>query len=823
MKLSTLLGFLISGYSAAAYCGTVVQSGTDTANTLHYDRAVDYSTEHKGRGVVVLVGGAVAYERYDNGGAAAAPVHIHSSTKAFWCPAAAAMIDDGLLSSFDELAADTLTEWKSDPRRSRITVRHLLSLTSGLAGNVRELQGVNAPGEDRYALAIDLESVREPGDTFNYGPSQFYVFGVIMSRKLAKTGESPVDYLRRRILDPIGVDVPRWQKDRAGNPNMPNGAYITAMDWATYGQFVLQEGEWHGRQIVPRELIRECFEPTPVNPGHGLAFWLNRPHGVAAGGGQTLRGTETSGFVYSAGLTDIIAALGAGKNRMYIVPSLDMVIARQAEGEQVRGYSDDEFLSLLFTGQGSPAVAASATTPTSSGTSGRSRVSGMIDRFDRDGDGGLSPDELPGRNSRLQQSFSGLDRNGDGVLSEDELERVANRAQRSDRAGQRNGQSGRTQRRSPSSRSAQRSSGNVTPKFVETERVARLTPAGVSYIDPEFLAGEALVTFQHRDEVWVGELDPVTGLFVSNEGRNHFIDSGAARLGATYNGPEFGLDANGWAVYYAKEDGGEIQIWQAYLRDGVADSRPLTSGARHQTQILSKNASSDTTRLLVIRGSWQDGVAVWFDADDPSREHEFDIVEPGSISVRWIDGTSLLTWSQRTGSERGQLAIYDTDKDEVVAITRDAGHKTDPYGWIAPEFGDELLVLAIVDDREIAVYRDVGDRYWERILTLGPPPASRNRVVGSAEPFVVGGKSYLSLSIKSEDARIGNFDDGEIWVFGIEEDPAERTVIRCDDGQYPAPRFDPESWVGSEAFIYYSVLNGRVFEIRRCRTGLTAD
>lgn len=84
----------------------------------NYQRAADYSAKLDGHAVLILVDGQVVFERYDNGHIAAEPHLIHSATKTFWGAVVAAMIEDGLISSLDELVSDTITEcgkWGASP------------------------------------------------------------------------------------------------------------------------------------------------------------------------------------------------------------------------------------------------------------------------------------------------------------------------------------------------------------------------------------------------------------------------------------------------------------------------------------------------------------------------------------------------------------------------------------------------------------------------------------------------------------------------------------------------------------------------------------
>jgi CubicO group peptidase (beta-lactamase class C family) len=93
--------------------------------------AAAYSAAREGVSFVVLVDRRVVFEEYANG-ASAASAHEHASgTKSFSGVMAAAAVKDGLL-ALDERVSDTLPEWRSDPRKREVTLRQLLSLTSGV-------------------------------------------------------------------------------------------------------------------------------------------------------------------------------------------------------------------------------------------------------------------------------------------------------------------------------------------------------------------------------------------------------------------------------------------------------------------------------------------------------------------------------------------------------------------------------------------------------------------------------------------------------------------------------------------------------------------
>src|SRR5207245_3726454 len=87
-------------------------------------RAAKYSESQRGISMLVMQNGRTVFERYANGGLPDGKWPIFSGTKSFWGIAALYAVHDGL-TKLDYHAADQITEWKSDPRKSQITVRQL--------------------------------------------------------------------------------------------------------------------------------------------------------------------------------------------------------------------------------------------------------------------------------------------------------------------------------------------------------------------------------------------------------------------------------------------------------------------------------------------------------------------------------------------------------------------------------------------------------------------------------------------------------------------------------------------------------------------------
>ena len=258
---------------------------------------------------------------------------------------AAAAVTDGML-TLDEAVSDTLTEWQSDPEKCAITVRQLLSMTSGVPSEIGK--------PPSYAAALDVPLIAEPGEKFLYGPVPMQIFGEFMRRKLEDAGYSPdpLAYLDARILKPIGITDYKWRKGKDGNPLMPQGAILSADQWAKYGEFVLHRGNVNGEQMVDKAAFDELFAGSQANPAYGLTWWLGRATStndpVTANSDLTSRLEELP--------PDIVFAAGAGDQRLYVIPSLNMVIVRQAKldiasliaNKGKSEWSDTDFLTMLL-------------------------------------------------------------------------------------------------------------------------------------------------------------------------------------------------------------------------------------------------------------------------------------------------------------------------------------------------------------------------------------------------------------------------------------------------------------------------------------------
>jgi CubicO group peptidase (beta-lactamase class C family) len=161
-------------------------------------------------------------------------------------------------------------------------------------------------------------------------------------------GESPTYYLERRILRKIGLGPQRYLEDRAGNPLLASGFVLTARDWAKMGALVLRGGS----PVVSKQLLAQSWRGSAANPMFGFGWWNNR----AAPSGREIDVERAIDAHWSASdwrkaclcrdaPSDLVACIGSEHQRLYVIPSLRLIVVRQGDGGS---FSDGTFLRLLL-------------------------------------------------------------------------------------------------------------------------------------------------------------------------------------------------------------------------------------------------------------------------------------------------------------------------------------------------------------------------------------------------------------------------------------------------------------------------------------------
>ncbi|OGZ07723.1 MAG: hypothetical protein A3C93_06565 [Candidatus Lloydbacteria bacterium RIFCSPHIGHO2_02_FULL_54_17] len=313
---------------------TLASSTFPTLQRSDIQAALDYSASHKGEEVLIFQDGRVVAHESENGFKKGTPHRLASGTKSFSGIILAALIDDGIVPSFDAFVSGVISEWQNDgeyPAKAEVTLRQLLTLSSGLDPGVI----ASVPTYDE-AIAYPLLSKNR--GVFQYGPAPFQVFGEYVKRVVTPHGYADAyDYLTRRVLNPIGLSVGRWSIRTPGEPGMPSGAYLTATEWVKLGEFMRNGGAFNGTPLIRADLLKELTEPSSEkHPGYGITFWLTSDSAGAMLGSAD-SGVAIPGHGYSAA--------GAGNQRLIVLPDHGVVVARFGDGGP---WEDKVFIDLLL-------------------------------------------------------------------------------------------------------------------------------------------------------------------------------------------------------------------------------------------------------------------------------------------------------------------------------------------------------------------------------------------------------------------------------------------------------------------------------------------
>lgn len=225
--------------------------------------------------LLVLSNGGVLCRCSAPGYDGAIPHLAHSMSKTVTGMAIGLLIGEGRL-SLDRRVTDILPEYPVRDKRLRaLTVRHLLTMQSGVKFN--EGGVVTEANWTETFFASPLAAA--PGTVFHYNSMNSYILSVILHRI---TGEGLVDYLQPRLFEPLHIDRPLWQLGPEGVECGGWGLFLTDDSWGKLGILLSSGGTFEGRRILPADFVKEMTAPhvkTPEALGdfdYGFHVWVGR-------------------------------------------------------------------------------------------------------------------------------------------------------------------------------------------------------------------------------------------------------------------------------------------------------------------------------------------------------------------------------------------------------------------------------------------------------------------------------------------------------------------------------------------------------------------
>jgi CubicO group peptidase (beta-lactamase class C family) len=113
---------------------------------------------------------------------------------------------------------------------------------------------------------------------------------------------------------------------------------MTARDWSIFGDFIANHGNVGNKSVIASDSLAQCFIGSKENPAYGLTWWLKKPVSASISRSIPIL-SRVWGAVANADWvpSDMVAALGAGNQRLYVIPSMKLVVVRQAGFSARRG------------------------------------------------------------------------------------------------------------------------------------------------------------------------------------------------------------------------------------------------------------------------------------------------------------------------------------------------------------------------------------------------------------------------------------------------------------------------------------------------------
>lgn len=299
------------------------------------DAAVRFAeTEGNTEALLIVQDGYLITEAYFRGFSADQVHESFSVAKSFTSGLIGIALGEGLLESVDARLCSFYPEaWDceddADPR-SRITLHHAMTLTTGLSWTEDWSEGANLLANDAVRMSngsrpldyvLQKPSAHEPGTQFNYSTGDPALLSGVLQ---TATGMNALAFLQDRVLSVIGAESVEWKSDANGWTTTFANLRATAQDYARYGFLYLNRGRWEDQQVIPADWVDLSTRPgVSLEDWYGYLWHVNLP----------------SRFDAPDLPADGYSAVGVSGQYVTVIPSERLVVVRLADD----GFATAEF------------------------------------------------------------------------------------------------------------------------------------------------------------------------------------------------------------------------------------------------------------------------------------------------------------------------------------------------------------------------------------------------------------------------------------------------------------------------------------------------
>ncbi len=307
-----------------------VDPATVEWDSAKLDAALEVAGARNSSGLVILLRGRILAERYwdlpdaparyinyVSGHDAAGHVieDVASAQKSVVAVIVGIAQENGYLSIDDPVSKYLGNGWSktSIEDENRITIRHLLTMTSG--------------------LATDLSLQAAPGKTWLYNTPAYH----LLMRVVSAATEMDRDLLTANwITEKLSMQDSSWTARPWASADIGVGFSTTARDLARFGLMLQAGGKWRDQPVIQdAQYIADMLSPSQaLNPAYGYLWWINgQDFSIQA----NARASRVNGVRIPGAPRDLLAMQGADDRKLYLVPSLGLIITRLGYSGAVEG------------------------------------------------------------------------------------------------------------------------------------------------------------------------------------------------------------------------------------------------------------------------------------------------------------------------------------------------------------------------------------------------------------------------------------------------------------------------------------------------------
>ena len=278
-------------------------------NTTAVQPLLDFLALKNSKSFIILVNGRIVMENYFNGHTASSPWYWASAGKTLTATVTGIAQQEGLININNKVSDYIGTGWTSAPiaKENSITCKNLLNMTSGLDDSLGD---VVSPS--------NLQYIADAGTRWAYHNVYVKLQDIIASQ----SGTTWPTYFNSKLRDKIGM-TGTW------NPNGGLSVYYSnSRSMARFGLLMLNKGKWESNQIVPTTFFTQATTTSQsLNQSYGYLWWLNGKSSYRLPGVQF----QFQGSLIPNGANDMYMALGKNDQKIYVVPSKNIVVIRMGE------------------------------------------------------------------------------------------------------------------------------------------------------------------------------------------------------------------------------------------------------------------------------------------------------------------------------------------------------------------------------------------------------------------------------------------------------------------------------------------------------------